>query len=78
MAEHGSLTHTQDAKWLNMGVLHISRGRNFCFFVCWNKHYGCYTENISGLIRNSCTKHCDLFVGATLGRKASLKVCSFR
>ena len=53
MAEHGSLTHNQEAK--------------FSLFVCWNKQYGCYTENISGLIRNSCTKHRNLFVGAIWG-----------
>lgn len=54
----------QDTKWLNMAVLHTSGKRNFCFFVCWNKQYGCYTENTAGLIRNSCTKHRNLFIGA--------------
>jgi len=49
MAEHGNLTHKQEAKFL--------------FFVRWNKWYCCYTEQISGLIRKSCTKHCNLFVG---------------
>jgi len=35
MAEHGSLTQKEEVKFL--------------FFVCWNKQYCCYTENISGL-----------------------------
>jgi hypothetical protein len=71
----------QDAKRQNMGVLHISRGEffwfcfvAFCFLFVFcfclfcrffYKQYDCYTENMSGLIRNSCTKHCNLFVGAT-------------